>query len=421
MDKFTLKILKGSLLVRYRRAFWIFLSLAMGSQLAAAFLTLSFEMNGKISKELRRFGANIVISPKDGAGAFLKRQAYLYEEDLIKIKTVFWKHNIVDFSPYLYGVVDIAFKGKKEKVVLTGTWRHEKVRTPEGKIFFAGGHDIFTGWQVKGRWFGGKGEKEALLGSAVARRLGAATGDVVSLQHDANSYRMKVSGILSTGGMDEETVFLHLKQAQAILGLQDKISKVLVSAVTVPIDAFGKRKPETLSRKEYEKWYCTAYVTSIARQLQDIFKNASAKPLWQVAEAESALFIKINTFMQLLAVFIFIASSLCVAAAVACSALDRQTEVAMMKSMGAAPAQIFYIFSLEMLLLSLLGGAAGFIAGRFTLHALSYAVFESPLSVSMKTFCVIALSMSLLTGFLGMLFPALKAVRMEPGALLKEG
>lgn len=421
MDKFTLKILKGSLLVRYRRAFWIFLSLAMGSQLAAAFLTLSFELKGKIAKELRQFGANIVIAPADGAGVFVKRQSSLNEEDLKKIKTIFWKHNILDFSPYLYGIASIAFKGKKEKVVLSGTWYQEKMRTPEGKLFSTGSRALSGGWQVNGRWFGKKEQNEVLLGRRVAQRIGAATGDVVNLQHDSNSYRMRVSGILSTGGMEEETVFVHLKQAQAILGLPDKISKVLVSAVTVPIDAFGKRKPETLSGKEYEKWYCTAYVTSIARQLQDAFKNASAKPLWQVAEAESALFTKINVFMQLLAVFIFIASSLCVAAAVSCSALDRQNEVAMMKSMGAAPAQIFYIFSLEMLLLSLLGGIAGFIAGRITLHALSHAVFGSPLSVSMKTFFVIALSMSLLTGFLGMLFPALKAVRLEPGALLKEG
>lgn len=420
MDKFTLKILKGSLLVRTRRAFWIFLSLAVGSQLSASFLSLSFEMKGKIANELKQFGANIAISPKNEAGTFLKRQAYLFEEDLIKIKTIFWKHNIVAFSPYLYGVADIAFKGKKEKAVLTGTWFREKARTPEGKTFSTGTHDLSAGWHVQGRWFGEKGKKDVLLGRSLARRLGASIGDVVTLVHKAQPHRMNVSGIISTGGMEDEALFVHLKQAQTILGLQKKISMVLVSAVTVPLDAFGRTKPESLSKKEYEKWFCTAYVTSIARQLQDIFKNAAAKPLWQVAEAEGAIFTKINVLMQLLVAFILITSSFCVAANIFCSTMDRQTEVAMMKSMGADTTQILYLFSLEVLFLSAGGGIAGFLMGRFTIDALSRAIFGSPLEVSMKTLCFITLFMSLAIGFLGMVFPALKAIRTEPGALLKE-
>ena len=38
--------------------------------------------------------------------------------------------------------------------------------------------------------------------------------------------------------------------------------------------------------EEYDLWYCTAYVSSIAHQLEEAISGAEVRPVWQVAASE---------------------------------------------------------------------------------------------------------------------------------------
>ena len=81
---------------------------------------------------------------------------------------------------------------------------------------------------------------------------------------------------------------------QSLLQQEGKVSRVLVSALTVPMDDFGKKDPALMSKDEFEKWYCTAYVTSVAKNVQEVMAGSRAKPIWQIASAEGALLKKLN-------------------------------------------------------------------------------------------------------------------------------
>ena len=81
-----LRILKSSFLKRPKAVLLIFLSISMGAAVATAFLGIAGEVSHKMALELRSYGANILLEPSAVEGG-----GFLREEDLPKIKTVFWK------------------------------------------------------------------------------------------------------------------------------------------------------------------------------------------------------------------------------------------------------------------------------------------------------------------------------------------
>ena len=111
------RILKETFLHRRK---WVALALVavlLGASLAAALLTVYADVTDKMSQELRSFGANILVRPAASAlelevgginytppGA----RTYIDEGELPKIKTIFWRHNIVGWAPFLSIVAQAA-------------------------------------------------------------------------------------------------------------------------------------------------------------------------------------------------------------------------------------------------------------------------------------------------------------------------
>ena len=111
-----LRILKNSFLKRPRSILLVFLSITMGAAVATAFLGIVGEISHKMALELRSYGANILLEP-----SALEGGGFLREEDLPKIKTVFWKYNITGFTPYLFGVAELSAGTRHERGIVTGT------------------------------------------------------------------------------------------------------------------------------------------------------------------------------------------------------------------------------------------------------------------------------------------------------------
>ncbi len=57
-----------------------------------------------------------------------------------------------------------------------------------------------------------------------------------------------------------------------------------------------------MTKREYEKWFCTPYITSVARQLEQSAPGSRARPVWSMAEAEARVLSRLNVLMLLLAV-----------------------------------------------------------------------------------------------------------------------
>ncbi len=93
-----------------RRKLLAGVAITLGVGVATAMIAVATDIGDKISRELRSYGANLVVTPQEDTldlqigGVDLKPPsdgAYLNEADLPKIKGTFWRHNIVGFSPML--------------------------------------------------------------------------------------------------------------------------------------------------------------------------------------------------------------------------------------------------------------------------------------------------------------------------------
>ena len=85
-------------------------ALVVGMAVATATLTVALEVGDRLSREFRSLGANLLVTPESDTlpveiGGVDYRPvdegAYLPEEKLGKLKTIFWRHNILGFTPFL--------------------------------------------------------------------------------------------------------------------------------------------------------------------------------------------------------------------------------------------------------------------------------------------------------------------------------
>jgi len=405
------RILKNSFLKRPKAVFLVFLSIAMGAAVATAFLGIAGEVSHKMALELRSYGANILLEPSAVEGG-----GFLREEDLPKIKTVFWKYNITGFTPYLFGIADISASGKKERGIVSGTWFSKNLEVPGEEPSVQGIKGIAPWWDVKGRW--PEAADEAIIGAALARRLNIAPGGDVATMIRGRDQLFKVVGVVTTGGYEEEQLFAPLVTVQSLLQQQGKVSRVLVSALTVPMDEFGKKDPATMSKDEFEKWYCTAYVTSVAKNVEEVMAGSRAKPIWQIASAEGALLKKLNSVMLFLTILALGASATAVSTSLMASMAERSPEIALMKAVGADRFQISAIFIGETLIISVAGGVIGYLVGDQLAGIISRTVFNSTIASPLWLFPTAIIS-ALIVAIAGSVAPLRRALLVEPVRVLK--
>ncbi|MDR3581003.1 MAG: ABC transporter permease [Oryzomonas sp.] len=405
------RILKNSFLKRPKAVFLVFLSIAMGAAVATAFLGIAGEVSHKMALELRSYGANILLEP-----AAVEGGGVLHEEDLPKIKTVFWKYNITGFTPYLFGVAEISSGTKRERGVVTGTWFNKQLEVEGEAPTVQGIKVIAPWWDLRGRW--PEAADEAIVGAALAKRLGTAVGKELVTTVGGRSRRFRVAGIVTTGGFEEEQLFAPLVTVQELLQKQGKVSRVLVSALTVPMDDFGRKDPAGMNKDDYEKWYCTAYVTSVAKNVEEVMAGSRAKPIWQIASAEGALLKKLNGVMIFLTILALGSAATAVSTSLMASMAERSSEIALMKAVGADRFQISSIFLGETLIISIAGGIIGYLIGDRLGVFISRTVFNSTIISPLWLFPTAIIS-ALVVALAGSVAPLRRALLIEPVRVLK--
>jgi len=405
------RILKNSFLKRPKAVFLVFLSITMGAAVATAFLGIAGELSHKMALELRSYGANILLEPAAAEGG-----GFLREEDLPKIKTVFWKYNITGFTPYIFGIADISAVGKRERGIVSGTWFNKLLDVEGEEPTIQGIKAIAPWWDVQGSW--PQASDEAVIGAALARRLGVTVGKEVDAAVHGRSQRFRIAGIVTTGGYEEEQLFAPLVTVQTLLQQQGKVSRVLVSALTVPMDDFGRKDIALMSKDEYEKWYCTAYVTSVAKNVEEVMAGSRAKPIWQIASAEGTLLKKLNSVMLLLTILALGASATAVSTSLMASMAERSPEIALMKAVGADRFQITTIFLGETLIISVVGGIVGYLLGDQLAGFISRTVFNSTIASPLWLFPTAIIS-ALFVAIAGSIAPLRRALCIEPVRVLK--
>lgn len=408
-----LSILKESFFRQKKAMAMMVVSVAMGTAIASSLLALSMDIKGKVSKELRSFGANITVEPKlEGFAGVVGQKRYLREEDIVKVKAIFWRHNIMGVAPFLETDGEVAAGKEKRKTALVGTWIKKELPTPGETVkFSAGVVTVAPWWNIDGELPDAGG---VLAGFSLAEQLGLKTGDGIRI--DGREFR--VNGIVSTGGKEDSAFVMELGVLQELKGLHGKISRASVSALTTPMDEFAYKDPLKMSKLEYEKWYCTGYVTSISKQIEEVFFGSRARPVWNIAETEGKILERMSLLVYLLSGASLLAAAIGVATTMVAGLLRRIEEIGLMKSIGADSVQISMIFLSEALIIGLVGGLIGYIISLFAVKYIGQQVFGSALTGRSVLFPIAILS-ALAISTLGSLLPIRRALGIKPAVVLK--
>jgi len=410
-----------------RRKLLAGIAITLGVAVATAMIAVATDIGDKINRELRSYGANLVVTPQEDTldvevgGVNLKPPsdgAFLSEADLPKIRGTFWHHNIVGFSPML--PVTVKLGGSNEAaakdVTLVGTYFN--------KPLSFGKEDFTTGVRITHPWWKvscGDGKESAncvwpaddsqnvLLGERLATKLNQKPGDTL----DVSGRQLTISGILSTGGAEDDQIVAPLALAQQILGKPGAVRRVYVSALTKPQDALAIRDPKTMTPEVYDRWYCSPYVQSIAFQLQEVIPHSHAEQIRQVAQNEGTVLSRIKGLMLLVTLAALFASALAVSAAMATAIYERRVESGLMKALGAGDLVVSALFFAEALLLALVGGIAGFSAGALLARQIGRSIFNSQISIEPVLFPII-MTIAIFVTFAGSAAAIRRAVKFDP-------
>ncbi|CUU79508.1 ABC transport permease [Campylobacter hyointestinalis] len=408
-----IKIISSSILHSQGSKMLAFLTIFLSVTLIACMLNITLNIGDQVARELRSYGSNIVVLPKSqnlsieiGGKEFLplKNEDYLKESDLHKIKEIFWRNNITAFAPFLNLKVD-GFD-------VVGTYFDKNINVSDEPDFKSGVESLYPFWVVDGRYPKDDSMSEVLAGDG----LGLKVGDTLKLG-DINA---QVVGILRSSEHESKKIITSLKLAQSLANKPNLIDKAEVSAMSIPendLSVKARRDLDSLDSVAYDKWYCSAYVSSIAYQISEEYPNATAKAVLSVSETQSGITKKIQSLMWVASVLSLIVSSICITSLMVSEINRRKKEIGLLKALGATNFIIYMQFVAEIFVVCICASLLGSLAGYALSFVLSYQIFGSFAGIS-----IIVLPLSIFFGFLisvfGSILPLKSVINLLPAEVL---
>jgi putative ABC transport system permease protein len=405
----------------------------------------------RLAKEFRSLGANLLVTPQADSLPLeiggvdyrpVNAGAYLPEADLPKLKTIFWHNNIMAFAPILEVPVKATASDRADElglganrsswptIPLIGTWSSHPIHLEDGAVFETGTERTNPWWQLmKGRWFA-EGVSECVVGKNLARKAGTQVDGkflpglpiggnlVVSRGENVPPLFLKAVGILDSGGPEDDAVIVPLSVAQQIAGKPGQYRKLYVSALTKPEDAFAKRDVKSFTPAEYDRWFCTPYISSIAFQIQQQLPGTDVRVIRRVAEGEGQILTRVQMLLWLVTGAALLAAALAVGASAAASVIERRTEIGLMKALGAGSGTVGFLLAAEQLLLAFVGGGVGYALGILLARLLGEKIFGVAPEPSLIVFLVVVALAAGVT-ILGSALPLRRASRYEPAPILR--
>lgn len=427
-----LRMIKGTLFRQWKKMIMIAFTIALGASLATAMLSVMLDVEDKVNQELKTYGANITVVPKESSVLNNLYEiedgstggAYLREDELGKIKTIFWAFNIVDYAPFVNAKAQL---DDGSEVNIVGSWFNHHIELPTGEQLDAGVVSMRNWWEIEsGAWLDEQGdfeENSAMIGTALAEKLGVSSGDTVHIKGTKSDVTLKIAGVYDAGGDEDDEIYVQLATAQKLDGLENCIDSIEVSALTTPDNELAERAakdPSSLTVSQYETWYCTAYVSSICYQIQEVITDSVASPVRQVADSEGAILEKTKLLMVLITILSLIGASLGICNLVTASVMERSGEIGLMKAIGAQNGAVSGLVLTEIFITAIVGGIIGFFAGWGFAQIIGHSVFNSAINMRPIVIPIVSVLVVIVT-LIGSI-PAIRMLlRLSPAEVLHGG
>ena len=362
----------SSLLRRRTRMAIALLAVAIGATIISGMITVYKEVPEQMGRAFRAYGANLLILPATDTGT-------IREDAIPAVRQTLSDYEIVGITPFLYDTLLI---------------NHQTVMA--GGTDFAVLQEVSPYWQLRGDW-PKEGEKEILLGSEFAAKLRVNPGDAVTVSGGegtiVSDYR--VSGIVRTGGNEENFAFVSLPNLQNIKGRPGELSLAQVSVVA------GQ---DELARAE--------------DKIRENVPGVEPQLVKQIAQSEGTVLGKLQALVLIVTVVVLVLTLICVSTTMMAIVTERRREIGLKKALGADNRHIVAEFFGKGCLLGALGGVLGSGFGYLFAQSVSVNVFGRGIEFS-ATIVVVALVMSIFVTGLASLLPVRIATSVDPAIILR--
>ncbi|ENL7774414.1 ABC transporter permease [Campylobacter jejuni] len=423
------KMIFNSIFKNKIQKFLAFLTCFLATLLLSTMLNITLSIGDEVTKQLKSYGSNILVLPKGSSLSIeignelyepLKNKNYLEEKNLYMIKDIYWRNNITALAPFLEGKITI--ENSQQKALIYGTYFQKAIKIKDDDDFITGIKSLYPYLVVQGEWTKDD-SNEIMLGEDFAKNNKLKLGDTIKLIGENNqSKEAKIVGILLHGNPKmSNKIIAPLNLAQDLLNKQGLYSSAEVRAFTIPESALSEKVrrmgEEKLDQLEYDKWYCSAYVGSIASQISDGLPGADAKALNAISDAQSLVVKKIQSLMGITCIICLIVASIAISSLMSSEIHRRKKEIGLLKVLGANTFQIYLIFASENLIVALFAALFGFIFGTALSQIISLSIFGYFIDIAF-----IALPLSFifvgLIALLGCLLPIKNITQLSAAGVL---
>jgi putative ABC transport system permease protein len=375
-----LRMLFSSLVRRRSRMAVALLAVAIGATVLLGMAAISYDIPRQMGREFRSYGANMILVPSGG-------EPLLDLSDAERARELFPPEALVGMTPYRYEMVRINMRG----YTAVGT-RFDEARNTSPY------------WNVEGEFPADRGKTgepdKILIGTDVAEFTKLSPGSTVTVTGRGEggarfSREMEISGVLRTGGAEDEFIFMPLATLEELTGIFGKAELVEVSVAS----------------DEEE-------LNAIAGRIASGLMGVTPRLVKRVTQSETTVLSKLRLLVLLVSLVVLGLSMICVATTMMTVVMERRKEIGLKKAIGADNRDIALEFLGEGLLLGFAGGLLGAFFGYLFAQAVSVNVFGRSVSLNwMLLPMTVLISMTVTT--LACLLPVRRATDVDPALVLR--
>ncbi len=355
---------------RRGRAASALVAMVVAAAVTTAMLNLYSDVEAKLRREFRSYGANIVVLGAEGKG--------LPGDALSKVDRLLGGQGIA--VPFSYVVARTA---SGQSVVVAGT-DFARVRKLDSWWSVSRWPEPVTGNRDSGT--------QALVGTRAAAVVGS-MGKPFELSFQGRAIPIIPAGILSTGAVEDSRIFISQDALQSWTGIRPS---------TIEIGAAGS----------------SAEVMAIIKRLQATLPGAQVRPVRQIMEAEGRVLGKTRAALLAAAALIILTAALCVLATLMGWVLDRRRDFAIMKALGVSQRLLNGFFAAEAGALGLVGATAGFVLGIGLAAWIGRANFNAAVVPRFSVFPVVV-SGGVAVALISAALPIALLRRVQPAVILR--
>jgi len=362
-----LRMMVRAALLRRGRAASALLAMVVAAAAATAMLNLYVDVQAKLRREFRNYGANVVVVAKD--------EKPLPAGSLEAVNSVLAGHGIA--VPFAYVV---ARTDDGQSVVVVGT-DFDSVRKLDGW------------WSVSNWPSGATGDVAQALVGVRAATVVSPRSQPFELSFQGHTIQLTPAGTLHTGAAEDSRIYLGQRDFESWTGLQPSTIEVAVSG-----------SPEEIN--------------AIMQKLTLALPSVDVRPVRQIMEGEARVLGKMRSTLLYAAILIILTAALCVLATLIGWVLDRRRDFAIMKALGASERLLNGFFAAETAVLGVVGALLGFAAGIAVAAWIGRVNFHAPVVPRFSVLPEIVIG-SVAVALLAAVVPMSLLRRVQPAVILR--